>query len=122
MYGKLDLLLSKWYPDKQLEAKQGFAKQVHLCRFAFEDAKPEEKYWRKFDLVDALLFPGEHDNVLKACEEAIAFVPKDERKDVLTSVLGPLQNILIVGVIDQPTTMILSQVVEKLRAQLVNAQ
>lgn len=67
---RLDLLLSKWHPEKQLEAKNGFNKQIHLSRFAVEE-DPKD-YWRRFDLVDTLLFSDQHDEALVACDEAIA--------------------------------------------------
>lgn len=116
---RLDLLLSKWHPEKQVDAKQGFARQVHLCRFAV--AEDPQDYWRRFDLVDALLFSDQHAEAIEACDDAIALVPGDARRDVLPSVLGPLDNLLTVGVLDSSTAAATNVVVGRLRGAMPSA-
>jgi tetratricopeptide (TPR) repeat protein len=110
---RLDLLLSKWHPEKQLEAKNGFTKQIHLSRFAVEE-DPKD-YWRRFDLVDTLLFSDQHDEALVACDEAIALVPAEERKDVLPSVIGPLESFVTAGVLENSTKAVTELIIGKLR-------
>jgi tetratricopeptide (TPR) repeat protein len=116
---RIDLLLSKWHPEKQLEAKNGFIKQIHLSRFAVEE-DPKD-YWRRFDLVDTLLFSDQQSEALIACDEAIALVPVEARKDVLLSVIGPLESFVIAGVLENSTKAATELIVGKLRAAATRA-
>lgn len=95
---RLDLLLSKWDSRLLDQAREGFRKQVHLCRHMVEE-EPND-YWRRFDLADALLFSEQYDEASRVIRDAIKFVPEEQRKDTMTSVLGPLRDYLNADVVD----------------------
>ncbi len=109
---RLDLLLSKWEPSRAAAAKEGFAKQVHLCRHMALESPTD--YWRRFDLADALLFSGEHAEALRVCDEAIALVPAEARPDTLASVLGPLNNYVAAAVLNGTLMADAKTMIEKL--------
>lgn len=111
---RLDLLLSKWEPDRANIAKEGFLKQVHLCRYMVQQAPTD--YWRRFDLADALLFSGNYDDAHAAYDEAIAMVPEVERVDVVGSVLGPLMNYVTADLLDTKLLGEARNVIEKLES------
>ena len=116
---RIDLLLSKWYPERRLEAKNGFTKQIHLSRFAVEE-DPKD-YSRRFDLVDTLLFSDRQADASIACDEAIDLVPVEARKDVFPSVIGPLESFVTAGVLDNSTKVATELILGKLRAAAVSA-
>ncbi|CAG1023213.1 partial Magnetosome protein MamA, partial [Methylococcales bacterium] len=95
---RLDLLLSKWEPNRASDAKAGFSKQVFLCRHMVQQT-PED-YWRRFDLADALLFSGDYGEAHSVYDDAVRLVPNDQRKDTITSVLGPLTDYITAGILD----------------------
>jgi tetratricopeptide (TPR) repeat protein len=115
----LDLLLSKWYTERHFEAKNGFTKQIHLSRYSVEE--DPENYWRRFDLVNTLLFTDQHDEALVACDEAIAFVPVEKRKDVLPSVIEPLESLVTAGVLENSTKAVTELIIVKLREAVTSA-
>jgi hypothetical protein len=97
---RLNLLLSKWDSNLLDQAKEGFRKQVYLCRHTVEEDTND--YWRLFDLADTLLFSGEPEESQTLFNRAVGLVPIDERKDKLLSVLGPLRDYLAAGVLNEP--------------------
>lgn len=111
---RVDLLLSQWDPGLLNQAKQGFRKQLHLCRHSVEE-KPED-YWRLFDLADALLFSGEYEESHSAFSNAIELVPKDVQKDRLLSPLGPLRDYLSANVLSGDLRIAVEKIVNKLEA------
>jgi tetratricopeptide (TPR) repeat protein len=115
---RLDLLLSKWEPLRLPQAREAFRKQLNLCRFKV-DEDPKD-YWRHFDLADALLFCGcgQHDEALQVFDRAVELVPKERRKDTLQSVLGPLQDYLLAGVLQGALEEEVKRVVGRLEASI----
>lgn len=111
---RLDLLLSKWETQHAEAARDGFARQVHLCRFMTQES-PQD-YWRHFDLAEALLFSGELAEALATFDKAVALVPVEARADTLTSVLGPLRDYVAAGVLDEGLLANVKTVIEKLEA------
>jgi Flp pilus assembly protein TadD len=111
---RLDLILSKWEPGKASEAENGFRRQVNLCRFMV-DEEPSD-YWRRFDLADALLFGGSKHEVEAAYDAAIQQVLPEARRDVLSSVLGPLENYVTAGVVSGQLADRVHAIINKLRA------
>jgi tetratricopeptide (TPR) repeat protein len=109
---RLDVLLSKWEPQRAMAAREGFAKQVYLCRFMAQESPKD--YWRRFDLADALLFSGELTQALDAFDDAIALVPVEARANTLTSVLGPLRNYVTAGVLDETLLAHVNIIIQKL--------
>jgi hypothetical protein len=63
-----------------------------------------------------LLFAGDRDGAFAAYDEAIAAVPSEARSDVLSSVLGPLQNYLTAGVLSGQLADDVKTVIERLQA------
>jgi tetratricopeptide (TPR) repeat protein len=110
---RLDLLLSKWDETRRQAAKEGFAKQVHLCRFMAGEAPGD--FWRRFDLAEALLFSGEREAALETFDEAVALVPGEARADNLASVLGPLENYVSAGVLDEDLSGAVNAIIAKLK-------
>lgn len=111
---RLDLLLSKWEPNRANDAKAGFSKQVHLCRHMVQQA-PED-YWRRFDLADALLFSGDYSEAHLAYDAAVRLVPDDQQNDTIASVLGPLMNYTTAGILTGELLEEVKKVITKLGA------
>jgi tetratricopeptide (TPR) repeat protein len=111
---RLNLLLSKWDSKLLDQAKEGFRKQVYLCRHTVEE-DPRD-YWRLFDLADALLFSGQYEDAQDFFNTAIALVPIEERKDKLLSVLGPLRDYLTADVLNGTLRVQVEETVNKLEA------
>lgn len=111
---RLDILLSKWDANLLDRAKEGFRKQVHLCRHRVEE-EPDD-YWRRFDLADALLFSQQYDEAYKVITDAIEVVPKDKRTDTITSVLGPLRNYLTADVVSGDLRVQTERIINTLEA------
>lgn len=111
---RLDLVLSKWEPNRASDAKDGFFKQVNLCRYMVQQT-PED-YWRRFDLADALLFSGNYSEAHSAYDDAGDLVPDEQRNDTLASVLGPLKSYVTAGVLDGPLLEEVKKVIAKLDA------
>ncbi len=113
---RLDLLLSKWESSRANLAKEGFSKQVHLCHHEVQESPND--FWRKFDLMDSLLFSGKYVEAISECENAISNVPMNERNDVLPSVLGPLENFISAGVLDSDTLSATELIVQKIQSAI----
>jgi len=113
---RLDILLSRWEPERARRAKEGFSKQVHLCRFEVQ-GQPDD-YWRRFDLADALLFSGDLAGAHAEFDQAFEKVPAGKRRDVVGSVLGPLRNYLVADVLGEPLRTEVEQIVARLARAL----
>jgi tetratricopeptide (TPR) repeat protein len=111
---RLDLLLSKWNAGRLAQAKEGFRKQIHLCRHAVEE-NPQD-YWRQFDLGDALLFSDEYDEAQKVFANAVTLIPAAERQDKLLSVLGPLRAYLTSQIFQGTLQAMVQEIVRDLEA------
>lgn len=111
---RLDLLLSKGDPALLERAREGFRRQVHLCRHEVEE-KPDD-VWRKFDLADALLFSGQYVEGREVMTLAVEAVPRERRPDTLNSVLGPLRGYLKAGVLSGDLLAQVESVVAQLEA------
>lgn len=109
---RLNLLLSKWDSKLFDQAKEGFRKQVYLCRHTVEEDPTD--YWRLFDLADALLFSGEYEEAQAVFDKAIELIPIEEREDKLLSVLGPLRDYLTAGVLNAALRVQVEEIVNKL--------
>lgn len=109
---RLDLLLSKWEPQRLQQAKEEFEAQIFLCRHMVKLAPMD--YWRHFDLADALLFSGDYEKAMEVFSRAVELIPMEVRKDTLTSVLGPLQNYLTANVLKDDLLVEVKKVVETL--------
>lgn len=107
---RLNLLLSKWDAALLTKAKEGFRKQIHLCRHTVEEYPND--YWRLFDLADALLFSNEYKEARIIFQSAVELIPKDERKDKILSVLGPLRDYQTANVLDETLRSQVNEVVE----------
>ncbi|ADB41549.1 tetratricopeptide repeat protein [Spirosoma linguale] len=93
---RLNILLSKWDKTLLTQAQEQFKKQVLLCRFAVQEDSND--YWRLFDLADTLFLSGEYGEAYQVYDKAISLIPKEERKDKLSSVIDPFQNYLSASV------------------------
>lgn len=111
---RLDVLLSKWEPQRRDQAKEEFRKQISLCRYAVDD-NPKD-YWRRFDLADALLFSGEYEESGETLKSAIKAIPDDERIDTVSTVLGPMQDYLNADVLDSALRVEIEKAVKVLEA------
>lgn len=116
---RLELLLSKWDFSKIETAKKGFAKYTTLCQFAVADS-PDD-YWRKFDLMDSLLFSGCFEEAIVICDTAISSTPKEERNDILTSVVKPITDLIAIGLLDDDTLSYAKRIEQKLKEAIANA-
>jgi len=116
---RLDLLLSKWEPNRASDAKDGFSKQVNLCRYMVQQT-PED-YWRRFDLADALLFSGNYGEAHCVYDDAVHLVPDEQRNDTIASVLGPLNSYATAGILDGPLLEEVKKVIAKLDASTSKA-
>ena len=74
-------------------------------------------YWRRFDLADALLFSGNYSEGRIAYDEALALVPDEQARDVLSSVLGPLRNDMMAGAVDGQLHEEVRILIEKIEAK-----
>lgn len=70
---------------------------MDLCRH--EVRKNPTNWWRRFDLADAPLFSGETSEALTTYDAAIKLVTNDQRKDVLSTVLGPMRDLITAQVL-----------------------
>jgi tetratricopeptide (TPR) repeat protein len=111
---RLDALLSRWEPLRLDRAKEKFRKQISLCRYAVDD-NPKD-YWRRFDLADALLFSGGYEESNKVLGNAINIIPEDERRDTVSTVLGPMQDYLNADVLDNILRVEIEKAVKMLEA------
>jgi tetratricopeptide (TPR) repeat protein len=111
---RLDVLLSKWEPQRLEQARAGFQAQRLLC--LHEVNKNPRDYWRKFDLADVLLFSGDYQQSGEELENAIKAVPEDERKDTVSTVLGPLLDYLNADVLDGTLRAEVERAVQRLEA------
>ncbi|HEX6898364.1 MAG TPA: tetratricopeptide repeat protein [Thermoanaerobaculia bacterium] len=111
---RLELLLSRWEPELLERAKEGFRKQLYLCRHAVQD-NPKD-YWRQFDLADALLFSGEYKEAHEVFGRAIKLIPEGAQQDTLSSVLGPLHSYVDAGVIQGDLLTEVKKAVDELEA------
>jgi Flp pilus assembly protein TadD len=94
---RLDILLSRWDPDRFAQGRAEFTNEVDLCRH--EVRKNPADWWRRFDLADALLFSGETAEARTTYDAAIKLVTNDQRKDVLSTVLGPMRDLITAQVL-----------------------
>lgn len=111
---RLDLILSTVDPHSKLIAEHELKKLKSLCEYKLED-QPAEKYWLMFDIADSYLLLGEVDEGLRLYEEAIAAVPNDRRKSVLSSVYDPLENLISLETFEDKVKIASKKILEKLR-------
>jgi tetratricopeptide (TPR) repeat protein len=95
---RIDILLSKWEPDRLAQGQREFMNEIFLCRHMVQQEPTD--WWRRLDLGDALLFSGETTEARTVYEEAINLIPGYERKDVLGSFLNPMREIIRAQVLD----------------------
>jgi hypothetical protein len=106
--------VSKWEPSRAKAAAEAFAKQVHLARFVVQEKT--EDFWRTFDLADTLLFSGKSAEAFEEFDKAVALVRPEARRNVFSSVLGPLQNFITAEVLSGQLAEDVKTVIEKLQA------
>jgi len=111
---RIDLLLSKWEHDRARNAKEGFKENIFLCKHEVQKKKNQNNYWIRFDLADTLLFSGNYTEAQKAYDEALSIIPKKKLKDTVSSVLGPLHNYQISGVLEGQLNLEVNKVVDRL--------
>jgi tetratricopeptide (TPR) repeat protein len=114
---RLDLLLSAHWPGTRQAALGSLHRLQHLARFEAEIAKQtgadsEQRHWKLLDHVDTLLLTGQIDEGLAELREAIDLIDPQNREAYLTSVIEPLQDLISVEVLDQPTTAGLIKAIE----------
>lgn len=107
---KLTLILSK--NDKLLlsESITKFKHILPLCQYKFHE-KPND-YWIRFDLADAYLLGSLEEESLDHYREAISLIPPAHRNSVISSVIGPLKNILDMNVVQDNTAGYISEILE----------
>ncbi len=94
---KLDMILSKTEPTRLTAAQSQFKKLQPLCQFNVSDDPTDS--WRKFDLADSHLFSGDYDTAATLYADAIDSVPEKHKQSVLSTVIGPLQQLLLLDVL-----------------------
>jgi tetratricopeptide (TPR) repeat protein len=94
---KLELLLSKNDPSRQQIAAKKFEDLKPLCQFNVSQ-EPNDP-WKRFDLADAHLFSGDIANAKQLYKEAIASIPNKHCQSYLTSVAGPLKELIEIDVV-----------------------
>lgn len=94
---KLELLLSKNDPSRNQIAVKMFEDLKALCQFNVSQ-KPDDP-WKVFDLADAHLFSGDPTKAQQLYEEAIEIIPDEHRKSYLSSVAGPLKELIDINVV-----------------------
>jgi Flp pilus assembly protein TadD/uncharacterized protein YndB with AHSA1/START domain len=100
---RVDLLLSAQEPASRPAILARLAKLEHLARYeAYPDAPERRDPWKGFDLADTLLLTGRSDDGLAELRSAIELVDPLDRAAILTSVIDPLQDFLLAGVLAEP--------------------
>jgi len=94
---KLEFLLSKNDPSRHQIAAKKFEDLKPLCQFNVSQ-DPNDP-WRRFDLADAHLFSGELANAKRLYKEAIDIIPNQHCESYLTSVAGPLKELIAIDVV-----------------------
>ena len=93
---RLNLLLAKVKAERAAEAVESLRRLRTLCAFRVGEA-PDD-YWRRFDLADTFLLSGAPARGLELYREALARVPVEHQQSVLTTVAGPLHDLLAADV------------------------
>jgi uncharacterized protein YndB with AHSA1/START domain len=100
---RVDLLLSAREPAGRPAILARLGKLEHLARYeAYPDAPERRDPWKGFDLADTLLLTGRTDEGLAELRSAIELVDPLDRAATLTSVIAPLQDFLLAGVLAGP--------------------
>jgi hypothetical protein len=94
---KLDLILSKDDSARFAGAMDQFNKLKPLCEFNVNQ-EPEDP-WRRFDLAESHLFSEDFSKVNELYKDGIKLVRQEHRKSYLSSVIGPLKEILALEVL-----------------------
>jgi uncharacterized protein YndB with AHSA1/START domain len=100
---RVDLLLSAREPAGRPAILARLGKLEHLARYeAYPDAPERRDPWKGFDLADTLLLTGRADQGLAELRSAIELVDPLDRAATLASVIAPLQDFLLAGVLAGP--------------------
>jgi uncharacterized protein YndB with AHSA1/START domain len=100
---RVDLLLSAQEPAGRPAILARLGKLEHLARYeAYPDARERRDPWKGFDLADTLLLTGRADDGLAELRSAIELVDPLDRAATLASVIAPLEDFLLAGVLAVP--------------------
>jgi uncharacterized protein YndB with AHSA1/START domain/DNA-binding transcriptional ArsR family regulator len=100
---RVDLLLSAQEPAGRPAILARLGKLEHLARYeAYPDAEERRDPWKGFDLADTLLLTGRADDGLAELRSAIELVDPLDRAATLASVIAPLEDFLLAGVLAGP--------------------
>lgn len=94
---RLDILLSKWEPERLPEALAKFKEIVNLCRYAL--SLDSYDVWKKFDLADALFFSGEYPAARDQYTTAFDEIPQEERAYFVGVAMAPFRELIALAVL-----------------------
>lgn len=101
---RVDLLLSAVEPDTRQAVLSRLRNLEHLARYqAYPEPPARRDPWKGFDLADALLLTGRVEQGLAELLSAIELTDPKERESTLASVIEPLGDYLIIGVLNEAT-------------------
>jgi tetratricopeptide (TPR) repeat protein len=101
---RADLLLSAIEPANRAAVLSRLRKLENLARYeAYPDEPESRDPWKGFDLADTLLLTGRVDDGLEELRSAIDLIDPLNRESYLTSVMDPLQDLLVADVLDEKT-------------------
>lgn len=89
---RLELLISKIDPARLSIAMKQFDDVKLLCQFNV--TQNQDDPWRRFDLADSHLFSSDSSKARDLYLEAIKTIPREHCQSYLTSVVGPLHELL----------------------------
>ena len=109
---RLNLLLSSIESEQFKVAQDEFDTLKWLCRFQLKD-NPQD-CWLKFDLADSYLLSGDIATGLELYEDAIKSVPPSYQKSILSSVISPLEELLVINVLENNASQTIKNLVLKM--------
>lgn len=113
---RLDLIIAKLEPTRRAVSLDEFETLRLLC--AFKLKKQPDDYWLMFDLADSYLFAGELEEGRRLYQKAIQSVPTDYRPSVLSSVLSPLKELVILGVLEAHIDTAVKEVIGEIEQEI----
>ncbi len=114
---RLNLLISKFDNNNRATALKDLQRLKSLCEYKLyeDDIARDDKYWLMFDYADSYLLSGDVDQGVIYYNQAVAEVPEEYRKSVLSSVMSPLEELVSFQVLDDQVNTAIQNIVRQFK-------